>query len=115
MSNCNPLAERGISMPRMRSVFRCPAGIAGRFLDRDMSTKNDGGSAFPITDPFLLKPANETEMMRLARGMSLRDWVASKAMAAMLTRTVNGDWPEHKNVAKHAYDMADEMLRARGE
>lgn len=32
-------------MPRMRLVFRCPTGIAGRFLDRYMSDKKDWAPA----------------------------------------------------------------------
>ncbi|MEX3630427.1 MAG: hypothetical protein VB138_14240 [Burkholderia sp.] len=46
--------------------------------------------------------------------LTARDQFAKCAMAAMLTHNVGNDWPEHKNVAMQAYDMADKMLRARG-
>ncbi|UVE55280.1 hypothetical protein [Burkholderia sp. EMB26] len=72
-----------------------------------MSEIKDGGPAFPVTF--------ENSTRADGFGMTLRDYFAAKAMAAMLTHNVDDDWPEHKNVAKHAYDMADEMLRARGE
>lgn len=68
-----------------------------------MTDIKDVGTAFPITH------ANDTH----ATGMSLRDYFAAKAMTAMLTHEVNGDWPEHQNVAMHAYNMADAMLAER--
>ncbi|KVU48193.1 hypothetical protein WK69_10815 [Burkholderia ubonensis] len=96
-----------------------------------METINDGGPAFPINDHQFehrvgaaavegVTDSAERDRIyteataRASAGMSLRDYFAAKSMAAMLTHDVNGDWPDHKNVAKHAYDMADEMLHARG-
>ncbi|MBU9446899.1 hypothetical protein QZM26_00030 [Burkholderia multivorans] len=78
-----------------------PSGVVRKSRQRP----HDAGSNFIVTD--MTEPRNP--------GLSLRDYFAAKAMGAMLMHDVNGDWPEHKNVAKHAYDMADEMLRARGE
>lgn len=84
-----------------------------------MSEIKDGGPAFGqvISLRVVRVEMNgdtewEPESMALG-GVTVRDYFAAKAMQAMLTHEVNGDWPEHKNVAKHAYDMADEMLRAR--
>jgi len=41
-------------------------------------------------------------------GMDLRDYFAAKAMQATLNGTTN-----YENVAKYAYKMADEMMKAR--
>ena len=41
-------------------------------------------------------------------GMTLRDYFAAKAMQAMLNDTTI-----YENVAKYAYKMADEMMKAR--
>ncbi|WP_175698514.1 hypothetical protein [Burkholderia ambifaria] len=96
-----------------------------------MDNTKHGGPAFPLTDAQSvhrigaaaiegITDSAERDRLyteataRACAGMTLRDYFAAKAMAAMLTHDVNGDWPEHTNVAKHAYDMADEMLRARG-
>lgn len=40
---------------------------------------DNGGPAFPVSDPFRHNPANETEMQRLSAGMTLRDYFAAKA------------------------------------
>ncbi len=45
-------------------------------------------------------------------GMTLRDYLAAKAMEAM----INGKWPgpgDRSEIAKRAYLMADEMLKKR--
>ncbi len=51
------------------------------------------------------------------QGLSVRDWFAGKAMAAMIS---TGDWPVESEqlacrplLAKVAYAMADEMIAAR--
>ncbi len=93
-----------------------------------MSEREDGGPAFPIPDPFLLKPGNETNMMRLASGMSLRDWFAGQVCAAQLTTTsadhslANLDYREQvdgptvaERIATISYRMADALLTARKE
>jgi hypothetical protein len=71
----------------------------------------DGGPAFPLAGTNNL---NNTVM--LSRGMTLRDYFAAKALAAMprvaLDDEENGGWA-YKNIAAHAYKMADAMLAER--
>ena len=90
-----------------------------------MNQTNNGGSAFPIADPFLLRPLNETEMKRLASGMSLRDYFAAKALIGLLAESVVQGYSatafhltKDENIvdtyAISAYKFADAMLAARG-
>jgi hypothetical protein len=73
-----------------------------------MSTIKDGGTAFPL-------PA--TEMHGFEAGMSLRDYFAAKALAAM----IGHEGKDYSNcgaigvpkLAAWAYEYADAMLRAR--
>lgn len=67
-----------------------------------MEKINDGGPAFPA-DPHAVA------------GMSLRDYFAAKAMQAMLTPEESFPQKDDDKAwyAKHAYAMADAMLRAR--
>lgn len=67
-----------------------------------MVIKTDGGSAFPH-EQGLLNP-----------GMTLRDYFAAKAMAAMVASPdyVEGSWFQ-EDIAIQAYTMADAMLAAR--
>ncbi|WP_259565705.1 hypothetical protein [Enterobacter sichuanensis] len=67
-----------------------------------MGKKNDGGFAFPMeaTDATAWKDCNQ--------GMTLRDYFAAKAMQAMIT----AHEPQGA-IPGWAYEMADEMLRAR--
>jgi hypothetical protein len=44
-------------------------------------------------------------------GMTLRDYFAAKAMQGLLASEVNA---EINTFAKKAYEMADEMMKARG-
>lgn len=67
-----------------------------------MATKNTGGPAFPV--PGL--QADED-----FNGMSLRDYFAAKAMAAMLAEP--NLQATRDEFAKYAYEMADAMLAAR--
>lgn len=82
-----------------------------------MSEIKDGGPAFPVTDMQSASPENLKEMAAMARGMSLRDHFAAKAMhmhGEMLSdMDIDGEeaWDEY--VAKRAYKTADAMLRAR--
>lgn len=72
-----------------------------------MST-NTGGPAFPPSNP------------GYAHGMTLRDYFAAKAMQAVLTSPILmaavgskvGSATQH--IAKQSYEMADAMLKARG-
>lgn len=77
---------------------------------------NDGGSAFPIRAVFFPDGRIYEEG---ARGMTLRDYFAAKALQGQLAysieaaSTYQGD---HAEVAKQAYKYADAMLaeRAKG-
>jgi predicted RNA polymerase sigma factor len=65
-----------------------------------MITQDTGGPAFPLS----------TDAMFDNEGMTLRDYFAAKAMQGILFEGID---PEQ--TAKHAYDMADAMLKARSE
>jgi uncharacterized protein YodC (DUF2158 family) len=60
----------------------------------------DGGPAFPVTDGHAV----------YAPGMSLRDWFAGQALAAITMRHGTGDIDWQSLLA---YEMADAMLSAR--
>lgn len=64
-----------------------------------MSTKNDGGPAFPIG----------STPEEWGNGMTLRDYFAAKAMQNYICDDYTPD-----AIAKAAYEMADAMLKARG-
>jgi hypothetical protein len=66
-----------------------------------MSKINDGGPAFPV------------EAGINCRGMTLRDYFAAKAMQAYIQRA--GLHADLEDVAIDAYDVADQMLKAREE
>lgn len=80
-----------------------------------MNTKETGGPAFPI-------PASEYGGHGTAEGMTLRDYLAAKAMPSIWNRYYV-EWFEEEDefpsdfsveiVAEHAYAMADAMLKAR--
>ena len=63
-----------------------------------MSTKNDGGPAFPIG----------STPEEWGNGMTLRDYFAAKAMQNYICDDYTTD-----AIAKAAYEMADAMLKAR--
>lgn len=69
-----------------------------------MTTRNDGGAAFP---------RNNTQ----SEGMSLRDWFAGHAMSAVVIGVLtNGEVPKRSDddrIARTAYQLADAMLAAR--
>lgn len=79
-----------------------------------MSERNQGGRAFPWCGDL-----NETPFIDL--GMMLRDYFAAKAAAGLMTMPDewlrrDGDGTTWKDeLAKTAYEVADAMLRARGE
>ena len=73
-----------------------------------MSEQNNGGPAFPGAVMDLDKTWTAEECGQ--GGMSLRDYFAAKAMAALLL----GDGTTHfDSRAKEAYEVADAMLKAR--
>lgn len=77
-----------------------------------MTTKDDGGPAFPnVPDGAGDKWADWD------KGMTLRDYFAAKAMAALMV-TPMSDWPSDTEsgeyITRTAYELADAMLAARG-
>lgn len=74
-----------------------------------MSKQNDGGPAFP-------EPVMDFSQYR---GMTLRDYMAAKAMAAIVRRWDGHSFgggpnsPQYEELAEDAYHIADAMLRAR--
>lgn len=81
-----------------------------------MSKQNNGGPAFPHSAKLV---APDTYEHLTNGGMSLRDYFAAKAMAAIVRRwdghSFGGgpDSPQYKELAEDAYHIADAMLRAR--
>jgi hypothetical protein len=82
---------------------------------------DDGGPAFPHYRQWEdRKGYTETD---IADGMTLRDYFAAKAMAALLCQMLDGDVgmydpndPEQATTLAHlSYQAADAMLKARGE
>lgn len=67
-----------------------------------MSEIKDGGPAFPWGE-------HGTHL----GGMTLRDYFAAKAMAAIAPNFID-EWSE-QSISETAYSLADAMLRARGE
>lgn len=79
-------------------------------------SKNDGGSAFPVSAIDAAEPGSLDEMKRLAQGMSLRDYFAAKAMQAWIEtcKDFDGEDPSHADdLARVAYIQADSMLKER--
>ena len=68
-----------------------------------MSEIFGGNMAFPIHNTGHGAPFDE--------GMTLRDYFAAKAMQGMMVDVYD---PACDYIAKHAYAMADAMLKARG-
>jgi hypothetical protein len=76
-----------------------------------MSTKDNGGPAFPcdVFDPEVNGPEQH-------EGMTLRDYFAAKAMTSligMLPWVTTAKDGEPSVIAKRAYEVADAMLKAR--
>lgn len=77
-----------------------------------MSTDN-GGPAFPGEPATRFGEANEYN-----QGMTMRDYFAAKAMQSYITIRINSGIGEDNFdplISKWAYEMADAMLKARGE
>jgi hypothetical protein len=68
-----------------------------------MSTKNDGGPAFPHTKDSIHQYGCE--------GMTLRDYFAAKALSGMLADSECKGEPD--DFSKHAYMFADAMIAER--
>jgi len=71
-----------------------------------MSNTNDGGPAFPTSDP-------NYETKYAGEGMSLRDYFAAKAMQGLLACPMQPQSGPDM-YARDAYALADAMLKARG-
>jgi len=86
-------------------TFRA-AAISGEMI---MSNKANGGAGFTGFDYYRSKP-----LPHEAEGMSLRDFLAAKAMQALVTSGLNTDaWEDYDDLSKSAWSIADAMLRAR--
>lgn len=68
---------------------------------------DDGGPAFPSEQGHADGCWNQT----LERGMSLRDWIAGKALVGLLARGADDD--PSVNVPVRAYAIADAMIASR--
>jgi hypothetical protein len=82
-----------------------------------MSNINDGGPAFPCTTTEI-HPLRDVPYEVPNPGMTLRDWFAGQAMAAIIAKIPAAygkrtDFHTYKSVALGAYDYADAMLAAR--
>ena len=74
-----------------------------------MSTKSDGGPAFPLNPDTNF--SHKGEIYKEASGMSMRDWFAGMAMQGLLS---NSDgWQGMGGAEKRAYEIADDMLKER--
>ena len=73
-----------------------------------MSTPTNGGPAFP--EPFV--PQSSGFTLNMHPGMSLRDWFAGQAMAALFARDDTFAYGRAE-IAELAYQQADAMLAAR--
>ncbi len=102
-----------------------------------MSAINNGGSAFPVADPFAVKcPKTTDEAMRLQSGMTLRDYFAAhrpapadlsrawgEAVVREFPKKDGCDAPFGREVAQWwadveaawSYMQADAMIKAREE
>ena len=90
-----------------------------------MSTKDNGGSAFPtrfITHNTFVSDAHgvgtAVPVYSDAPGMSLRDWFAGQALAGLLASTAHPDstgpdCASQSSWAAQAYSLADAMIEAR--
>lgn len=73
------------------------------------NTINDGGPAFPVDHQFVNPRATEEEL-KIACGITARDWFAGQALTGML----HNQFPAApKDFAKKSYEIADAMLAAR--
>lgn len=80
-----------------------------------MSEKDTGGPAFPVPMFSIGHAKYEAQQ----QGLTLRDYFAAKAMQGLMTRKEQGGFDfavyekDAMRVALWAYDLADEMLKAR--
>lgn len=76
-----------------------------------MSTINNGGPAFPIP----LQPDQSWQGMAPCDGMTLRDYLAAKAIQGFCANVNTQPTTQNHfdNLAEDAWRMADAMLKAR--
>jgi len=83
---------------------------------------SDGGPAFPHGSIVYVDshdPGIREEVYAAAKGMSLRDWFAGKAISLFpvsaneLLMIQQGNVPRHNVVARFCYDLADAMIEER--
>ena len=73
---------------------------------------NDGGPAFPIP----LQPGQGWQGMAPCDGMTIRDYFAAKAMQGFVSSYGEGCITcPLLDIAEDAYEIADAMLKARGQ
>ena len=75
-----------------------------------MTAKNDGGPAFPVP----LLPGQSWQGIGQCDGMTLRDYFAGRAMQSYLLDK-DRDSFTFEQWAQASYEMADAMLKARGD
>ena len=75
-----------------------------------MTAKNGGGPAFPVP----LLPGQSWQGMGPCDGMTLRDYFAGRAMQSYLLDK-DRDSFTFEQWAQASYEMADAMLKARGD
>ena len=81
-----------------------------------MSNKDDGGSAFPAQPIYQSRMGSEY-IAHDQGGISLRDWLAGQALAGIMAcdPTFSDGKYEPSMVARSCFELADAMLKARGE
>ena len=72
--------------------------------------QEDGGPAFPTAEQRFPDGVLHTEA---TYGMTLRDYFAAKAMQGILASPTTDPTSDSLAIAKAAYEMADDMLKAR--
>ena len=75
-----------------------------------MSTTDTGGPAFPVSTSNETNGHQDGPNTWQFPGMTLRDYFAAKAMQGMMA----GNWnTNYDDWARHAYRLADAMIKAR--
>ena len=74
-----------------------------------MSKKDDGGPAFPLTGDAVSSENRQFVM----QGMSLRDYFAKGAMESLMIGAFGDAYMTPDVLAEEAYQWADAMIRAR--
>ena len=73
-----------------------------------MTTKDDGGPAFPVSGKNSAWDGDPSRGWYTNPGMTLRQWYAGKAMQGMLTEA--DTWESRANIVKQAFIYADAMI-----